>query len=447
MQRRLQEPGRVGLARLAPKWGDCHAYGIGYCALVGTRKARRRVSGATGDTAVAVAPASAGYIAIIALLALMLAAEVARLTLASGWAEEDPNLAERLAPHSADTAAALAMAGVGRAAVNGADPDAATMRRLQSLSALGPLRTEPYLVQGALAERAGDLARAEALLRKARSLDPRSLPARYLLSDVWLRQGKVLPALSEMARLVRLTPAISVQLIPALAEYAQTPGARQQLGTILATNPKLRTPLLAVLASNPDNADLMVALAGPDARSDAKEAMQWKSRLLRGLAERGDYHKAHRIWNIFMGKPPASSELLANGDFRKVSSPAPFGWTYSSGGAGLAEPQDGTLRVLYYGRDNATLASQLLLLGPGTYTFVAPTNGTLQPATLHWRLTCTGARDPLFELDLTARPPGARFTVPSDCQAQRLELLGTGSESPQDADVQIGPAKIEKARS
>src|SRR5919107_5416202 len=64
MQRRLQGSRSVGLARLDPNWGDCHAFGIGYSRLVGNKKARRSRTGEEAEGAVEARPVSAGYIAV-----------------------------------------------------------------------------------------------------------------------------------------------------------------------------------------------------------------------------------------------------------------------------------------------------------------------------------------------------------------------------------------------
>ncbi len=378
----------------------------------------------------------------IAATAALLAAQITRLSFASDLAGRDAGRAFDLAPAIPDALSGLAMAEIGMAAAVGASPTDITMRRLQSLSAVSPLRTEPYLVKAALAVRANDLSEAEALLIRARSLDPRSAAARYLLADVWLRQNQVARALGEMAALTRIMPGITLQLVPSLAQYARSPGAEQQLRTILRANPNLRNPLLAALSADPDNAELVITLAGPELRSTDPAALAWKSRLVKGLVSQGTYREARQLWTAFVGPPAGRQDLVFNGEFRKLDTPEPFGWIYRSGAAGLAEPQNGSLRVLYYGRDNTTLATQLLLLTPGEYTFTSPVNGTAQPAALEWIISCGAAGKHLMELDITAKPPADRFTVSAGCPSQRLELVGVGTDSPKESDVQLGPIQI-----
>lgn len=297
-----------------------------------------------------------------------------------------------------------------------------------------------------MAERAGEYARAERLLLQARWCDPRSVAALYLLADVWIREGKVVQGLREMAVLSRLLPGASVQLVPALAEYAKTPGARETLAGMLAENPQLKNPLLASLAADPANADLVVALAGPESGPPTPDTRAWQARLLTGLVNRGEYDRAYALWARFARLPQGARPLLYNGDFRSTAAPPPFNWSLTGSAAGFAEIDKGYLRILYYGRADSALASQLLLLPPGTYSFAAPASGQIAANALTWMVTCSGAKAPLAQVRVGPGTSGLSFTVPaSGCRAQMLQLNGHQLDSPQDSDVRIGPATIERA--
>ena len=380
----------------------------------------------------------------IIVIAVLLAAEVARLTIAAAVADDDPAFANRLAPFSPASLISNAMGQVGTAAARGEDVSRPTLDALRLASDAAPLRTEPFLVQAAIAERKGDFGRAESLLGKARWREPRSPATLYLLADVWLRQNKVVPGLRQLALLSRIMPATSVQLVPALADYARTPGAPATLNSILASNPELRRPLLTALSADPDNADLALALAGPDLRSSEASAQAWKSRLLAGLVKRGDYGHAYVLWRNFAGVAPGFSALLFNSDFKPLPAPPPFNWSYTAGSAGITEPANGQLRILFYGKNEQSLASQLLLLQPGNYRFEAPVSGNAAPGALVWTLRCSPDGKPIMQLPLASGAPGARFAVPADCPAQKLEIRGHSEDMPQDSDVQIGPVRLER---
>ena len=378
------------------------------------------------------------------LVCLALGAEVTRLTTAIYFAEHNLRVAAYLAPNSPDTMLARSMAEVGQAAARKGDPPTSTLRRLELVAAAAPLQPEPFLVQAALAERSGDYSRAETLLRQARWLNPRSTAARYLLADVWLREGKIVPGLHEMAVLTRFFPTASVQLIPALAEYAHTPGAREQLVVIVNSNPDLKRPLLSALAANPGNADLILTLAGSDIDSVDPGAQPWKKRLLEGLVTRAKYASAHALWQRFAGISGTHTPLLFNRDFSSSAAPPPFNWSFSSGTAGIAEPGNGKLRVLYYGRDDAVLASQVLLLPPGNYVFESAANGTAGSSTLTWNLSCLHPAQQLMAVDVNSGKNTGSFAVPADCEAQFLSLRGHAEENPHDTDVQLGPVRLDR---
>ena len=386
---------------------------------------------------------SLAAVTAIGLLAVLLGIEVARLTVANRVAEDDPSLAARLAPASPGAMTSSGMAEIGRAAAEGGNPDDATLEQFRSLAKRAPLAPEPFLVQAALAERAGDLRRASLLLNEARLRDPRSKPAVFLLADVAMRQNRVVDALANIAILARLVPGGSMQLIPSLAQFARTPGAEQQLSAILRDNPKLKRPLLISLANDPANAALVISLAGDDAKSTDVESISWKARVVSGLVAQGDYGRAYSIWRNFAGLQGNDAPLLYNGEFKRTPAPPPFDWRYEAGSGGLAEPDSGRLHVLYYGRENFTLAQQLLLLRPGTYELRSPVNGADAAQALSWVVTCAKSGTELLD-----SPIGGgilKFSVPDNCEAQSLKLVGLASDAPQDIDTQIGPVSLVRA--
>jgi tetratricopeptide (TPR) repeat protein len=372
----------------------------------------------------------------------VLAVEVARLTAAAGLAETRPGLAETLVPRSPDALMEAAMSEVGQAAAVGRVPPLSAMRRLGELQRRAPLDPQPYLVEAAIAQRSGDMDRAERLLVEARRLDPRSAAARYLLADVWLRQGRVVEGLGEMATLGRLVRGSAVELVPALAEYAKTPGAAAQLAKVLQANPHLKQPLLSALAADPDNAGLIIELHGASGPSDDAKTLGWQKRLLDGLVQRGSYERAYQLWRRFSGTQ-GGRPLLFNEDYSQLAAPPPFNWAFASGRGGFAEPGNGSMRVLHYGREDVSLASQLLLLPPGRYRFSAPVSGSAAAGALAWVLACSGGKT-LFEIS-PEQAGSVMFEVPAgDCPAQQLALRGRALDAPQESDVRVGRAKIER---
>ncbi len=336
------------------------------------------------------------------------------------------------------------MAEVGRAAAAGTNPGPDTYAKLELVSARAPLQPEPFLLKAAIASRNGELDRAAELLQAARWRSPRSVAARYLLADVRIRQGNVASGLAEMAVLAQIVPGSSVQLVPALSSYAQQPGALKNLSEIIRINPRLKRPLLIALAADTSNADMILALSksGPQNDSGSKA---WQERLLKGFIDKGDYGRAYSIWRQFSDVPESGSPLLFNGEFRPLAAPPPFNWSFTSTSAGFAEPADGTLRVLYFGRTDAALAGQLLLLSPGRYALKTAVRGQIPEGVLEWTLACQPRGDVILRGDLGAN--AQTFAVPqANCPAQRLVLHGRAQDVPSDVDVRLGPVVIEPVR-
>jgi len=406
----------------------------------------KRASAQKGSTRLASRHASFGTAVIVAAVALSLGVEVTRLTVANEFASTRPDVAFRLAPNAPATLSAVAMREVGEAAAKGGVPSREAFRRLEMLSAVAPLEPAPFLVEAALAEREADYGRAERLLQQARVRGPRSIATRYLLADVSLRNGEVAKGLRQLAILSRLLPSTSVQLVPALSDYARTPGAERELAGVLAENEQLKRPLLVALSADPANAELVLRLAGGDVRQTDVETQAWKTRLLNGLISRGDYERSYALWRRFSGAPAGPRPFLYNGEFKRLAAPPPFNWDFSSSSAGVAEPDNGRLRVLYYGRDPTSLASQLLLLPPGQYRFESLVTGQMGGGSLRWIIQCVGGGGQPG--DVTIAEPGMKaiqFTVPpAKCDAQWLELRGVPQDAPQQADVQIGSATIRR---
>ena len=142
-----------------------------------------------------------------------------------------------------------------------------------------------------------------------------------------------------------------------------------------------------------------------------------------------------------------SRGTLFNPGFAKSTVPPPFNWNFATAG-GVVEPAGGNrLQVIYFGRDEAALAGQLLLLAPGRYRLsmdISDPPG--EGGEIAWSLTCVPGKDALFRLPIERKGPLAvGFTVPQGCAAQRLELSGTPGDFPQSQDFSIGKFSLTEA--
>jgi hypothetical protein len=105
----------------------------------------------------------------------------------------------------------------------------------------------------------------------------------------------------------------------------------------------------------------------------------------------------------------------------------------------MAEPDGrGGLEVLYYGRANATLASQLLLLRPGQYRLAMTIEAAgREEGAIRWSVRCAAEKMPLADLPLRAGNNAVEFGVPPGCEAQWLELRGMAGDLPRTSELTI----------
>lgn len=337
-----------------------------------------------------------------------------------------------------------AMGEIGTAAARGGSVPPSAREAILEVARKAPLAPAPFLVEGTIAEMAGDPSRAERLFLAARIRNPRSQGARYFLADRYLKTNRILPGLVEMGALARLSEKASQPLIPALAAYARSPGAVAELRRFFELSPATRDRTLSFLAEDARNAPLVLALA-PEPRPGAPKA-DWHGRMIQSMVTAGDYAGAHALWRRISGV--AQGGLLYNPQFRETSAPPPFNWQFASGASGVAEPSGGGgLDVIYYGREEVALATQLLRLAPGRYRLAMRVEGALRASGLAWGVVCVPGNGALLRLPIGANTKGAvagAFAVPAaGCPVQVLELRGRPGESSQTAQLTIFDLKLE----
>lgn len=338
-----------------------------------------------------------------------------------------------------------AMTEIGTAAARGGSVPRSARAAMARAARQKPLAPDPFLVEGTIAEMAGDSGRAEQLFLAARSRNPRSQGARYFLADRYLKTNRIVPGLVELGALARLSEKASQPLVPALAAYAKTPGAIPQLRRFFKLSPIIGGSTLAMLAGDARNAPLVLALA-PDSPRGAPTA-DWQGRLIQTLITAGDYAGAEALWRKVAGV--ANHGLLYDPQFRDRAAPPPFSWQYISGASGVAEASDrGGLDVIYYGREDVVLATQLLRLAPGRYRLAMRVDGPSRATGVAWNMLCVPAKTSLLGLSLGTVGKGAiagEFEVPATgCPAQTLELRGRPGESSETAQLTILDLKLER---
>lgn len=381
----------------------------------------------------------AGRRAIVLLFCLVMGFHVLRSAVVAAPGPFWLGIAERVWPEHPRVLTFLVMRDVGLAAAQSKELSPSTVENIRSLAERQPLAPEPYLVLGAQAYQSRELERAEKLLLEARRRNPRSPAARYLLGSLYIESGRLEAGLKESAALARLLPGAAAQLAPALAQYISAPGAAEQVFRLLKTHADLAPPLLNELAANPRNADLLVSLSSTVPAGAFSQ--RWQKRLIGGLLDQQDYSKAWSIWARLNGLDQKSRAPIYDAGFQDSDSAPPFNWELARQGA-VVERRDGRLHVVYFGRDDVTLARQVLLLVPGSYRIEMDISGNINGSQdVRWELSCLPGRRMLLE----AGPGGgsgsrlrASFEVPSaNCRAQDLRLKAEPGEFPDTSDFTI----------
>lgn len=367
------------------------------------------------------------------------------------FGRRNPEAAARFAPGDPRVPMTLAMRQFRR---QGGAIEPATARAATLALADAPLAEEPFLIAGLSAMIAERPADAEPMLAEARRRNPRSRVARLLLLDRYLRTGQVEPAVAEIAALGRLIPEANRVLVPELAKLASSPDAADAVAEILRGDPPTRALVLQHLAGNGGAPDAVLRLATKSGRIVPGFTEPWQQQLLQGFVDRGDFAGARALWSRLAG---VDEQAIRGGvydpRFQRLPGPPPFNWSFTSGGAGAAEPTRApALQVEYYGRADAELASQLLTLSPGRYRIAYRASGSTpgQTSSVSWRLSChpSGAEAaslPIAKLSYTPAVRTANFTVPATgCPTQWLRLVGTPSEFPAANSLTISDLQVGK---
>jgi hypothetical protein len=176
-------------------------------------------------------------------------------------------------------------------------------------------------------------------------------------------------------------------------------------------------------------------------------APDWQAQLLDQLVKAQEYPKAARIWSRFTGATTPNSGVF-NPEFRKLTAPPPFNWSFPPGGGVAESAGDGRLQVIFFGRKDAVLAEQLLQLAPGRYRLSMEVTGAAgDQASARWTVRCTAGERTLAELSIgneqARRRLEANFVVPAGCAAQQLQLSATAGEFARTAEFTVSRLSLQ----
>ncbi len=380
----------------------------------------------------------------VVVVALLAAVQVIRNAAVGELADTSPAEAFRAWPNHPTTELALGMTEIGTAAHERKPVGTATFTIIDDAATKAPLAPEPFLVRGVQASLEGKSSLAAQAFMAAELRDARSLPAHFFLADIFYRSGDPRRTLEQIGALARLAPGGTQTLAPYLAAYAKDRAAWPYLRELFHSDANLADASLTALAADPAYTDAVLALA--DKRTAPKAA--WAPTLVSSLIKSGQYDRARAVWAITSNVQLAPGQPVYDAAFSDPKARPPFNWDLVSSTVGLAERQSGgRLHVIFYGQEDGTLASQLLVLPAGVYRLTMTTSGDqARLRALNWAVRCDGSTKPLASVGLDAAARGWVVAVPAGCAAQWLELSGASGEISQQTEVTISNFRLVPVR-
>src|SRR5262249_49363250 len=300
-----------------------------------------------------------------------------------------------------------------------------------------PLDSRALSLLGFVAERKGDLDRAEALMSLAAARSWRNPAAHVWLFAQAIRRGKFEEALTQADGLLRVYPQVhpyyfeyEETIFPVLTVFGTDPRALAALEGALAANPPWRRSFLRAIV-NGANDRLMTQLYQSLIHSRQPPTAEEMKPYLDRLILAGHFEEAYRDWRATSSLAETAGRYPYNGNFEAPLDGLPFNWVFDAiSGAEIQiteAPDRGNsraLRIQFSGaRAKLGRVGQLLMLAPGSYDLgLAVKSSSLRtergPV---WQISCSESRVLLAETKAVTGTtpwtnPKIRFSVPSsDC--------------------------------
>ncbi|MDB5569210.1 MAG: hypothetical protein JWN93_393 [Hyphomicrobiales bacterium] len=371
--------------------------------------------------------------ALAGALALALSGVVGTFGLSDALSVSRPGLSLMLDSGQADARMRLA-----QAALDQEPPDFEQVRAHAREALAGdPLAPAALTLLGLAAEEAGDLDRAEALMRMSARTSSRDAAAHAWLLSHDIRKANPESAVARLDWILRTTsPARRDALFPILAPLFDDDTMIPPLARLLAQDPPWRERLLLHLVGRRGNSKPLWTLVTALQSSAVPPTQDEFGPYLDRLVAEGSVEAAYAAW--LAHTPPerlSGAGLLYNARFQHPLDATPFDWVPTKS-PGVTLRLEGPRRNRIVNLDffgtriaNAVMV-HLLMLAPGEYRFVGAerARGLLTDRGLRWKITCVENADAPLAVtqpmsgDAEWRPIAMDFDVPEACRAQTLML-------------------------
>jgi hypothetical protein len=317
-----------------------------------------------------------------------------------------------------------------------------------------PLDSRALSLLGLVAERKGDLARAEVLMSVVAARSWRNPAPHVWLFAQAIRRGKFEEALVQADGLLRVYPRDSTTIFPILTLFGTDPVGLAALEGALAANPPWRGSFLSGAVVNGANDRLMTQLYQSLIRSSQPPTADEMKHYLNRLTQIGRFEEAYQDWRATSSPAETPVRYPYNGNFEAPLDGLPFNWVFDAiSGAEIQitqEPDRGNRRAMHVqfsgARAKLGRVGQLLMLTPGSYDleFAVKASGLRSERGLVWQISCAESGLMLAGTNpVMGTAPWTdlrvKFSVPSsDCHAQWLKLTipaRTASEAEIEGEV------------
>ena len=387
------------------------------------------------DSSVHVSSARIAF-AVIAILGLMwIGWRIIVSTAAYNLAIADPELAVAWMPE----AGALDALAFREFTKTDGDLDIARSLAERALQ-LNPLDARALSALGLIAERKGNRARADVLMRLSGTRTWRDSTTQAWLVNQNIQRGEFEQALSNIDALLRVNREVMEQTFPVLAAFTIDKRTFDILANFLADDPPWRASFLINLSGQISDTgrlmQLFAALRDSPHPPDSSELGSYLDRLIKD----GKFAEAYRGWRETLSPQNRASEVYPyNGNFTAPIDGLPFNWLLRPASGVdiqvLAAPGKTDSRILQLQFSGARVAAftvgQLMVLPSGQYrlTGMVRAEGLRTQRGLRWHIFCgTSPNGSLALTNLVANSvPWTNFSVDfvvpkENCPAQWLKL-------------------------
>ena len=330
------------------------------------------------------------------------------------------------------------------------DPKAAAELSRRAL-AVDPLDVRAIRVLGLSAERTGDTALAEKLLKDAGARSRRDGPTQLWLFARNAATGDYDEAFARADALMRDRPELATRFYPVMADLAARPEATDALVRRLRMQPPWRDGFVQTYIRQAFDPGRPYALLERMEATGVKLSPVERKAMMMRLVQGKHYQQAFVFWVQSLGR--ADLESLAdirNGEFRPHVEDGPFNWTIEGPAKNFVEFTDapdregGALDIVFTGGPAPIgFVRQLLVLSPGQNVLSGEVKADQFQALAGpvWQVRCADGNQLLGETEPLTSSTGwrrfeLRFEVPATgCEAQWLRLRLPGRDRQMSGEV------------